>query len=73
MQAISSCVSMKKMKDETELGKQGKEPVENQLDEASETLRNICVRFLKFPYFQSEATAEVKKLLKDPLNWKNAS
>lgn len=59
---------MKKMKDENRKWVKQQELVENQLKKISEIIEKIS-KALNF-YFH-EATAEVKKLLKDPLNWKN--
>ena len=59
---------MKKMKDENRKWVKQQELVENQLKKISEIIEKIS-KALKFYYH--EATAEVKKLLKDPLNWKN--
>ena len=59
---------MKKMKDESRKWVKQQELVENQLKKISEIIEKIS-KALKFYYH--EATAEIKELLKDPLNWKN--
>ena len=59
---------MKKMEDENRKWVKQQELVENQLKKISEIIEKIS-KALNFYYH--EATAEVKKLLKDPLNWKN--
>lgn len=59
---------MKKMEDENRKWVKQQELVENKLKKISEIIEKIS-KALKFYYY--EATAEIKKLLKDPLNWKN--
>ena len=59
---------MKKMKDENKKWVKQQALVENQLKKISEVINKI-EKALNFYYY--EATAEIKKLLKDPLNWKN--
>lgn len=59
---------MKKMKDENRKWVKQQELVENQLKKISKIIEKIS-KALKFYYH--EATAEIKELLKDPLNWKN--
>ena len=59
---------MKKMKDENKKWVEQQKLVEDKLKKISEIIEKIS-KALKFYYY--EATAEIKKLLKDPLNWKN--
>lgn len=59
---------MKKMKDENKKWEKQQALVENQLKKISEIIEKIS-KALNFYYY--EATDEIKKLLKDPLNWKN--
>ena len=55
-------------KDESRKWVKQQELVENQLKKISEIIEKIS-KALKFYYH--EATAEIKELLKGPLNWKN--
>lgn len=59
---------MKKMKYKNNKWVKQQKLVENQIKKISEVIEKI-EKALNFYYY--EATTEIKKLLKDPLNWKN--
>ncbi len=59
---------MKKMKYKNNKWVKQQKLVENQIKKISEVIEKI-EKALNFYYY--EETTEIKKLLKDPLNWKN--